>query len=166
MAVRAGIGHLLVGTASGQHLPRAAACVLAQERRRRRATPGQAQAAVAGIHHEHHVLGLHALGDVLDVGHRDRVGGELLRVRIHRDDVAKVAPGGELAGRTMAGEEHEHTGGLAGAVVGQAVVEGGQDVVAACRPPPAHRGWRTPASATWRNCRCRPRSPTPARSRW
>ncbi|KAG1267169.1 hypothetical protein G6F65_013952 [Rhizopus arrhizus] len=130
MAVRAGIGHLLVGTASGQHLPRAAACVLAQERRRRRATPGQAQAAVAGIHHEHHVLGLHALGDVLDVGHRDRVGGELLRVRIHRDDVAKVAPGGELAGRTMAGEEHEHTVVLAGAVVGQAVVEGGQDVVA------------------------------------
>ncbi|KAG1285894.1 hypothetical protein G6F64_014232 [Rhizopus arrhizus] len=30
----------------------------------------------------------------------------------------------------MAGEEHEHTVVLAGAVVGQAVVEGGQDVVA------------------------------------
>ena len=76
------------------------------------------------------MLGLHALGNVLDVGHRDGVGGEFLRVRIDRNDVAQVAPGSELAGRAMAGEEHEHAVVLAGAVIGQAIVEGREDVVA------------------------------------
>ena len=130
MAIGTAIGHLLVAAAGSEHLPRAAAGVVTQEGRRRRPGPGQAQAAVAGIHHEHHMLGAQAFGNVLDIGHRDRIAGKVGGARIHRDDVAQVTPGGQPSGGAMAGEEHEHPVIAAGAGIGQTVVEGGQDVVA------------------------------------
>ncbi|MCW0416725.1 hypothetical protein NB689_002479 [Xanthomonas sacchari] len=129
MAIGAAVGDLLVGAAGGEHLPGDAPRVLAQVGAGT-AAAGQAQAAVARVHHEQHVLGFQAFGDVLDLGHRNRVGGELRRVRVGGHDVAEVAPGGQLAGRTVAGEEHEHAVVLADAAVCEAIVESGQDVVA------------------------------------
>ncbi len=129
MAVGAAVGDLLVGAAGGEHLPGDAARILAQVGAGA-AAAGKAQAAVARVHHEQHVLGFQAFGDVLDLGHRNRVGGELRRVRIGRDDVAQVATGGQLAGRAVAGEEHEHAVVLADAAVREPIVEGGEDIVA------------------------------------
>ena len=47
------------------------------------------------------MLGTQALGDVLDLRHRDGVGGQLAGVRVGGHDVAQVAPRTELAGGAM-----------------------------------------------------------------
>ncbi len=146
MPIGPAIGHLLIGAAGGEHLARDTPRVLAQIRAGRRPATRQPQPAVTRIHHEQDVLGLQAFGDVLQIAHCDRIAGQMLWVRVDRNDVAKIATGSQPSCGAMPGKEHEH------AVVGlctafaEAVVECGQDVVARGLPVLEHnhlRGWKS-----------------------
>src|SRR5476651_1114425 len=125
MAVRTTVGHQLVAAACRQHLPANARGVVAQVGAA--AAARQTEAAVAGVHHEQHMLGGQALGDVLDFGHGDGVGVELVRVRIVGHDVAQIAAGTEFARGAMAGEEDEDAIVLGDGAMRQRVVEGTED---------------------------------------
>ncbi len=131
MAAGAVVGHLLVGAAGGDHLAADAPRVVAQEilAAARPAAAREAQARVAGVHQKQHVLGRQRLGHLLQLRHRDGVGGQVVQRRVHRNDVAHVAPARELARAAVAGEEHQHAVvALHALAVGELVVERAQDV--------------------------------------
>ena len=79
MPVRPAVRHQLVAAACGKHLASDAPGVVAHEV----GGPGaasQAEAAIARVHDKQHMLGAEAFRDILDLGHRDRVGGDLVGV--------------------------------------------------------------------------------------
>ena len=110
MATGAVVGHLLVGAAGRHHLAAQPARVVAHEvgAAAGRATARQAQARVAGIDDEKRMLGGQRLAELLQLRHRDGVGLQVVGAGVDRDDVADVAPAGQLARAAMAGEEDEH----------------------------------------------------------
>jgi hypothetical protein len=109
MAARAVVGHLLVGAAGRHHLAADAAGIGAGEIAvsRGRAAAGQAQAGVAGVDDEEGVLGGDGLGHLLQLGHGNGVGLQVVEPGVHRHDIADLAPAGQAARAAMAGEEDE-----------------------------------------------------------
>ena len=72
------------------------------------------------------MFGRQTFGNVLQLGHGDGIGGDLVGVRVYGDDVAQVASRTELARGAVARKEYKQAVVFLHAAVGQLVVEGGQ----------------------------------------